>query len=284
MVGAGAADDSRGALPITPGAVVDGRRELGLETRFVGREIHYFTSVGSTNAACRELSPRGAPEGTVVLAEEQTSGRGRSGRPWYSPAGLGIWTSVLVRPHRPADRAAALSIATAVAVAEAVRAVVGVDALVKWPNDVVVLGKKLGGVLVEAGQPAGMPLVEEAVVGIGLNTGQERGDFPEGLRDSAASLEMVAGQKVDRWPLFLALLERFEARYVGLFGGRWESLRDVWGELSTTLGRDVEVERGREILRGRVVDLAESGALVLEDSSGSRSEVWHGDVVVLGTR
>jgi BirA family biotin operon repressor/biotin-[acetyl-CoA-carboxylase] ligase len=242
-----------------------------------GRRIHSFASVESTNAIAKELADAGEPEGTIVLADEQTGGRGRSGREWFSPAGGGVWASIVVRPRLDAQRLAGLGIATAVAVADALGREFGFEGRVKWPNDILAGGRKLAGILVEAGQVAGQT-IESAVVGIGLNVAIAAEDFPEPLRGTATSLSAVAGRPVDRLEALRVVLEAFEPAYERYVGEGAASVRERWRALSTTLGRDVEIESSGRTVRGTVVDLSPEGALVLEDADGRTVEVWHGDV------
>jgi BirA family biotin operon repressor/biotin-[acetyl-CoA-carboxylase] ligase len=246
----------------------------------VGRRIHYFASVESTNAIAKELAGAGEPEGTVVLADEQTGGRGRSGRAWFSPAGLGVWASIIVRPSLGSRRLAGLGIATAVTVADALGRAYGLDARVKWPNDILAGGKKLGGILVEADQVAG-DVVESAVVGIGLNVRIEPDGFPEELRPIATSLSTVARRPVDRLDALRVALEAFDAAYDRYATGGAASARERWRELSALLGRAVEIESAGRSTSGTVIDLSPEGALVLEGSDGRRVEIWHGDVVAM---
>jgi BirA family biotin operon repressor/biotin-[acetyl-CoA-carboxylase] ligase len=233
----------------------------------VGWRIHYFASVTSTNAVAKELADAGEPEGTVVLADEQTGGRGRSGRAWFSPARLGVWASIVVRPSLEARRLAGLGIATAVAVADALGRAYGFDARVKWPNDILAGGRKLGGILVEAGQVAG-DLVESAVVGVGLNVAIAPGGFPEELRPVATSLSTVAGRSVDRLEALRLVLEAFDAAYDHYASQGAASARARWRELSTLLGRAVEIETAGGTAAGMVIDLSPEGALVIERADG----------------
>jgi len=265
-------------LGIEPGRVLEGRRDLGLETRFVGKRVHYLGSVASTNATARGLVDAGELDGTVVLADEQAEGRGRSGRSWFSPSGLGVWASIIVRPELDAKRLAGLGIATAVAIADALGREFGIDARVKWPNDILGGGRKLGGILVEAGQVAG-DRIESAVVGIGINVAIGRDEFPEELRTAATSLATLAGRPIGRLPVLRAALSAFEGVYERYAAEGAASVRGRWREISTTLGRVIEVETAGRSIVGTVTDLSPEGALVIQAPDGRSVEVWHGDVV-----
>ena len=167
-----------------------------LKTSLIGHPVYFYGSVRSTNRVAREMSRDGAPEGTLVLAEEQRAGRGRLGRTWHSAFGLGLWMSLVLRPRIPADRVFQVAICGALAVAETVRARFSLPVRVKWPNDVLVGKAKLAGVLVESqwnGSDRGA-----AVLGIGLNVNHQAEDFPESLRHRATSLRRELGRAVDR--------------------------------------------------------------------------------------
>jgi BirA family biotin operon repressor/biotin-[acetyl-CoA-carboxylase] ligase len=246
----------------------------------VSWRIHYFASVPSTNARAKELADAGEPEGTVVLADEQTEGRGRSGRTWYSPPRLGIWASIVLRPSVEAKRLAGLGIVAAVGIADALGRDLGFDPGVKWPNDILAGGRKLGGVLVEAGQVAGES-IESAIVGIGINVNIGPDAFPEELRATATSLSIVAGRLIDRLRVLGIALAAFEGTYERYVKeGTWAA-RERWRELSTTLGRVIEIEDQGQAVSGQVIDLSPEGALVLKGADGAPVEVWHGDVVAV---
>ena len=277
------------SLGVEPGTVLDGPSDLGLATTYIGRTVHYLRTVGSTSSELKALAREGAAAGTVVLADEQTGGRGRSGRTWFSPDGLGVWMSVLLQCELSAERLAPLSIAAAVSVADALRELTGLDVRVKWPNDLLVGGRKLGGLLVESIQTAGKSVVS-AVLGIGLNVNLTESDLPTELVGIATSLRSALGHPVPRLEVLsvtLLALERCFGRYEreGIAG-----FRELWRELSSTLGRDVTVTPGRpsagaaeRIAAGTVTGLAESGALLLEDAAGAVHEIWFGDITLRHT-
>jgi BirA family biotin operon repressor/biotin-[acetyl-CoA-carboxylase] ligase len=280
--GGASAGAAVGDLGFAPGQVLDGPRDLGLRASVVGRRVHYLASVDSTNAALRALADAGEPEGTVLLADGQTAGRGRAGRAWFSPPGLGLWLSVLLRPGRPPREMGALSVATALSVAGALRESCGIDARVKWPNDVVAGGgRKLGGILLESLQGAGGS-VERLVVGIGLNVNIGTGDLPPELAASAVSLRMLLGRPVSRLDVLRAVLSGFDADWRLFEADGLGGFRSRWLDLSTTLGRRVEIARDAGTVRGVAVGLSDAGALIVETDEGERREIWHGDVTAQG--
>src|SRR6185436_500673 len=182
----------------------------GLRTRVIGSEIHAARRVTSTNDLALAFAERGCPDGTVVIAESQSGGRGRLGRSWHSPSGAGLWLSVVLRPRLTSSGAQALTFLGAVAAAQAVRALHGLPVVLKWPNDLYLNGRKLGGVLTELSAEA--DLIRHAVIGVGLNVNVPAGAFPRDLRETATSIE-AASSTVARLPLLRRMLEEMDARY-----------------------------------------------------------------------
>jgi BirA family biotin operon repressor/biotin-[acetyl-CoA-carboxylase] ligase len=281
----GEAGDGFGGYGVEPDTVLDGPRDLGLATRYVGRRVHYFSTVGSTSTALKVLAEEGAAPGTVVLADEQTHGRGRSGRTWHSPCCGGVWMSVLFECDLPAERLAPLSVASAVATAEALGEMAGLDVRVKWPNDLLVGGRKLGGLLVEAAQTSGGS-VQSAVLGVGLNVDLAESDLPEELRGAATSLAAETGHPVSRLDVLRTVLPALETCYENFQRDGVDGFRERWRGLSSTLSCEVTVAPGTgdaPDVTGTVVDLSEIGALVVEETSGGRREIWFGDVKLRAT-
>jgi len=223
--------------------------------------------VESTQAVAFTLAARGAADRTVVLAEAQTAGRGRRGRTWYDEPGASLLMSVILRPRLEPPQLPTLSLAAGVAVAEALARVTGLDARVKWPNDLLVGGRKLAGILLESRlTPA--PLV---VLGIGINLAQRA--FPPDLADRATSVRLATGRTVDREALLRAVLESLDTWRGHLETDGWEPVRERWRSLADTLGRRVTVEG----VTGVAVDLDEDGALILADGD-QRHRVVAGEI------
>lgn len=203
----------------------DFRRALS-QSAFVARVVEH-AATGSTNDDLHALAASGAPEGTVVVADTQTAGRGRLERTWHSPAGVGLYLSTLHRPRRPADELARWTLAAAVAACEACREVAGVAPTIKWPNDVLANGRKLAGILAEARTTGAT--VAWLVVGAGFNVNHRPDDFPADLRDRAISLRMLAGGPIDdRRPLARAYIDRLGEWSAELGEGKFDSLADAW--------------------------------------------------------
>jgi len=252
--------------------------QAGLRTRCFGHPLVHFTSVRSTNDEVRARAQSGAPEGLLVLAEEQTAGRGRYSRHWEAPAGSSLLASLLLRPtFLPADQAFALVALAALGVAEAVEQEAALPAQIKWPNDVLVEGRKVCGILVELEGQAGR--LEWAVVGWGLNVNVAFGGAPE-LRARATSLAEAAGRPLPRLPLLLACLERLESHYEAVRAGRAEQVWKGWRARLSTLGREVEVAAPEGPFSGRALDVAADGALLVRREDGRVERVVAGDIAV----
>jgi BirA family biotin operon repressor/biotin-[acetyl-CoA-carboxylase] ligase len=245
-----------------------------LRTDFCGRRVIYLTSTQSTQDIARREAEDGAPEGTVVIAEEQTAGRGRFGRRWVSPAGLNLYLTIVLRPD--VARLRALSIAAPLAVCRAVDAVSDVRPLMKWPNDVIVNGKKLAGVLIESEMSG--ENVRYALVGIGINVNY-RIDDPE-IAGIATSLIQQSDREVSREKLLAALMNEFESLYI-----RSASDSDVlgrWKERLDTLGREVTVRFQGEFYEGVAEDVDSYGNLLLRLADGRVLTLEAGEVSLRG--
>ncbi|MDH7485154.1 MAG: biotin--[acetyl-CoA-carboxylase] ligase [Anaerolineae bacterium] len=260
--------------------------ESALTTAWLGRPVHHFIQLGSTNDLARELARRGAAEGTLVIAEEQTAGKGRLGRSWWAPPGSCLLLSLIFRPPLAPAQAQRLTMIAGLACAEAVEAQTGLRPGLKWPNDLVLAERKLAGILTEL-ETAGERL-DFAVVGLGLNVNvdfrQQATDAE--LRDSAIGLLQVLGRPVDRLALLNELLVRLEQRYERLRAG--QSPHAEWAACLVTLGQAVRVvtpspalpPTGGGVLEGQAVGVDADGALLLRLADGRTERVLAGDVTL----
>lgn len=246
-----------------------------------GREIHYLTEVGSTNETARSLAEEGAPEGTIVLAEIQTGGRGRLGRMWVSPFGKGIWMSLILRPPIAPPAAPHLTLAAAVAVARAVREVTGLPAGIKWPNDLLVNGRKVCGILTE--MKAEVDAVHYIVVGIGINVNLRAEDLPPDVRELATSLMMELGAAVPRVRLAREVLSRLSELYSLYLQEGFPPVREAWKEMNITLGKRVKVSSTWDEYHGTAVDIDNEGALLVRGEDGQQRRFYAGDVTLRGS-
>lgn len=241
----------------------------------IGASIHRFDVLDSTQSLLARWAREGAPEGTVVVAEHQTDGRGRRGGAWWDAPGESLLMSVLLRPAVVAGRAAQLSPVAAVAVSDALASAAGVTARIRWPNDVLVDARKICGILPDAVCGAD-GRVEHVVLGIGINIGQRA--FPPELAGQATSLRLVAGRAPDRAQVEAAVLAALEARYTAWLSGGFAALREVWRARSSTLGARVALPDGGH---GVAVDIGEDGALLVDAGGEELRRVVAGPVAAL---
>ncbi len=251
------------------------RLRAALSSRVFGRVLEYHERVGSTNDVIMELAGRGAPHGTVCLADEQSAGRGRRGYTWFSPPGCGIWASVLLRPRLSAARTPPLTLCTAAAVARALEAAAGVAVRIKWPNDLLMGDRKVAGMLAETRAVTGdEPVI---VVGMGINVNHTRDQFPDEIAASATSLRIESGGPVGREDLFLAILASFESAYADyLASGPASLLAEVDARLAWR-GRTVEADSPAGA-SGRLSRVDEEGGLVLERQDGGPLVIRSGSI------
>lgn len=256
---------------------IEALREARASAR-LGHTIHYFASIGSTNDEVRDLAVAGAPEGVAVIAETQTRGRGRLGRRWESPAFRNLYVSVLLRPPISAEEAPQIGLVAGLAAAEAVAAWAP-NARIKWPNDVLIEGRKVVGILTETQVGADGSLA--IVVGIGVNLNIEIEEFPEELRGKATSLRVATAKHIDRARFAEVLLSRLQQRYGQFCDAGFSALRARWDELSCLTGRSVRIAGAGAPQEGTVMGLADDGTLRLRSADGCEMRVVAGDVTVL---
>jgi BirA family biotin operon repressor/biotin-[acetyl-CoA-carboxylase] ligase len=259
---------------------IDGiRRRLATST--VGRQLYLFSEVDSTNAKLRALAQAGARDGTVVLAEGQTAGRGRHGRAWFSPSGLNLYASVLFHPSLAPGQVALFALVAPLAVCDAAHDL-GVRPAIKWPNDLVVDGRKFGGTLVECAMRG--EHVEHVILGVGVNLNVDHETLRHALGPAApfaTSMAMVLGHDVDRSAFAASYLNHLEA-----WAMRWEregpaALRAAWADRDVLTGRRVEVRADNRSFEGRVLGLDASGSLVVEDPLGKHHRLTSEEVRAL---
>ena len=235
-----------------------------LATEWLGREIRTYDTLASTNEAARTLASAGAVHGTVVVAEEQTEGRGRNGRTWFSAPGRGIYLSLILKPGEAGIGAAPVQIATAVAVAHTAMKLTGKPARLRWPNDVLMSRGKVAGILTEATDVGGAGATW--VVGIGFNVSHGPEDFPPEIAEEATSLSIETGHPLSRLPVLPTLLGTLEEWYDRVFAGDTERIAEAWRPLSLLLGRDVVVHRGERKTEGTVRDLSPVEGILVESA------------------
>jgi BirA family biotin operon repressor/biotin-[acetyl-CoA-carboxylase] ligase len=234
-----------------------------LSTTILGKqEIYYFDDIDSTNNEAKKQANLGCHEGAIVLSEMQNSGRGRISRSWFSPAGKGIWLSVILRPPFHPYDAPKCTLMTAVAVTKAIRRVTQVKCGIKWPNDILYEGKKLVGILTEMN--AEMDVINYVVIGMGINVNIEQQEFPGELTEIATSLSLATGQTVSRLSLLQEILIELEREYNNVIQHGFSPVLDDWRKLSVTLGQTVDVLGGNKQFSGLAVDIDNDGALLVQ--------------------
>ncbi|MFW5985684.1 MAG: biotin--[acetyl-CoA-carboxylase] ligase [Halanaerobiaceae bacterium] len=245
---------------------------LHLETKYMGRNIEYLPQTESTNTTAKNLAASGVEEGTMVLAEKQSSGRGRRGKEWFSPGGTGLWFSLILRPEFTPEKASFLTILTALSLEKVLREY-RLKPFIKWPNDIYVDNKKVAGILSEIS--AEIDFVKYAVVGIGINVNQEY--FPEDIKEKATSLKIVSGQNISRKKLLSDILLEFENFYELLLANEEKEILKQWKNKLDILGHRVQIKTNNRDYYGRAIDISEGGALILEDESGKQHKFWAGE-------
>lgn len=262
----------------SPDLVTAAEIREGLTTFLLGQNIVYRDTIDSTNNLAQQLAANGAPEGTLVIADEQTSGRGRRGRNWFSPPHSGVWMSLILRPNLPLAHAAQITLVAAVALARALTRLTGQTAGIKWPNDILFQKKKCCGILTE--MEADHDQIHHLVVGIGINVNVPEEDFPEELSEIATSLQAVKGNKIPRAKVVQTVLAEFEPlyrRYVD--NGGFASIRDDWKAQSITIGRDIVAQTAQGEIRGKALDIDEFGVLLVEKEDGQVAKIYSADIL-----
>lgn len=257
------------------------KRELeqGLKTKTMGQSIYFYEETDTTNNRARELALEGAPEGTLVVAEKQTAGRGRRGKVWESSLGTGIWMSLVLRPQIMPAEASVLTLLCGLATAEAIKAETGLSAGIKWPNDILINGKKAVGILTE--MDCEMSEVHFVIPGIGINV--NTASFPPEIADIATSLYLECGKTVSRRRLVHKVLERLEEHYeTFLRTGSFTAMLEDYRKHCITLGKEVHV-LGREPFFAEALDITPEGELLVRRADNGKEEVvFSGEVSIRG--
>lgn len=251
--------------------------KMGLSTKIIGKEVLYFDTVDSTNNKLRLVALEGAEEGAVVIADEQLGGKGRRGHVWSSPKGTGLWMSVLLKPDITPQEAPRITLVAGLSVCQGINALLGINSGIKWPNDIIIDGKKVCGILTEMN--AQIDNVEFVVVGIGVNVNTEV--FPEELKDVAVSLSQMTGGKVKRSEVAAAIIERFEENYNKYTKEGFLAVKAEYEKSCITLKREVKVI-AKDSFNGRAIAINNDGELIVEKENGEQVTVFSGEVSVRG--
>jgi BirA family biotin operon repressor/biotin-[acetyl-CoA-carboxylase] ligase len=248
-------------LERSPDLLLPGEIKRNLKTKILGKEVLSYRTLGSTNQLAFRLAEGGVGEGTLIVSDEQTKGRGRMGRSWHSPPGVGLWMSLILRPDLPPFKAPGLSICAGLALAQAIKTLSGMDAKIKWPNDCLVNGLKVGGILLELS--AELDRIDFVIAGIGVNVNHQPADFPKKLSSSATSVRIEYGEKIPRMKLLCLFLEKLEAIYLDFKKNGLAPQRRLIKRYSSLLGKKVSVKLGKERIEGMAEDIDDNGSLVI---------------------
>jgi BirA family biotin operon repressor/biotin-[acetyl-CoA-carboxylase] ligase len=248
------------------------------KTKVIGRDIQVFEQTTSTNDVMEKLARDGVKEGVAVFAESQTKGRGRLGRKWISPAHKGLWFSILLRPDLRPQETTQLTVASAIALRRAVKSVTGLSPEIKWPNDLLIGGKKVAGILTELS--AEVDHVRHIILGIGVDVNQDAAEFPVELRKTATSLRIEAGEEICRAELAVEILRELDFDYARIGSGKFSAVADEWEAACATIGRNVSVQTGVQKIRGRAEALDDDGALLVRTEHGHLERIIGGDVTL----
>lgn len=260
---------------LTYGEIVD-----GLNTKFIGRKIIHFNDIDSTNSKAKELASLGAEDGTVIIAEEQTMGKGRLGRNFISPWGKGIWMSIILKPDISPLNVSMVTQIAAAAINEALKEM-QIETLIKWPNDILLNKKKLCGILTE--MSAELTKVNFIVMGIGINVNVEEDDFTEEVKETATSIKIETGKSVDRKEIVSRILNNFEELYED-FVEREDIERtiDICRENSILMGREIRVIKRGVSINAKVLDIDNKGQLVVQYEDGKVENLISGEISIRG--
>jgi len=250
-----------------------------LFTKYIGKEIYYFPELKSTNIMAKEKALHKAErinEGTLIIAERQSAGKGRLGREWFSPAG-GIWLSIILYPQLPPSYIPRITLMTAVAVVKAIKICTQIESQIKWPNDILINEKKVCGILTE--MSAELDIINWVVVGIGINVNIDHREFPEDIQENTISLKEVSDKEILRVRMVQIFLQEFERYYESLKRREFSSILKEWKLYSHTLGRKIRVDMGERIVTGEAVNINEEGALIFKKEDGELIKIISGTII-----
>ncbi|MEW6061801.1 MAG: biotin--[acetyl-CoA-carboxylase] ligase [Bacteroidota bacterium] len=245
-----------------------------LHTKILGKKIFVFDSIDSTNSFAKTLSPDQAPHGTLIIADEQTAGRGRMHRHWISTKGKNLLFSLVLYPDFFSEKISLLPFAGSLAVTDAIETVTKLSATCKWPNDVMINGKKVCGMLLESSVDSSS--IRKVILGIGVNVNQE--DFPDELKYKATSLKNESGIEVERIRLLQTLLEELENRYEQLSKFPSQQLLHDWKMKALLFGKKITVLESEYSFQATAIDVAEDGSLIIQTEDGEKKNIFAGDV------
>ncbi|HEX2925899.1 MAG TPA: biotin--[acetyl-CoA-carboxylase] ligase [Ruminiclostridium sp.] len=260
--------------------ILDAREIKVPEGQHMGSNIYHFDEIDSTNNYAKKIAIEGCSHGTVIIADRQTLGRGRVGRQWQSDTAEGIWFSIVLRPDVEPENVQIITLAASVAVVEAISETQGIVCGIKWPNDIILDGKKLGGILTELSAEPGH--INHVVVGIGLNVNQDSEGFRDEIKHKAVSLKMYKGKPISRADLLGGILYKFEEIYKSVLLVKNQDIIDKWKKYSVTIGKEVKITYRDVEYIGTAHSIASDGKLIVECMDGVTREISAGEIQVRG--
>ncbi|RXJ03977.1 biotin--[acetyl-CoA-carboxylase] ligase [Anaerobacillus alkaliphilus] len=257
-----------------PNLLTENEIKAGLKTNYIGKHVVYEKSVSSTQEIAHRLAREKVAEGTIVVADEQVGGKGRLGRAWFSPIGTGIWMSMILKPKIPPQRAPQLTLLAAVAVIRGIHAATGLHCDIKWPNDILLKGKKLVGILTE--MQADPDQIHSVIIGIGINVNQK--NFPDEIKEIATSLSLEKGEDVNRALVMQSIMAEFEQLYELFLKDGFLPIKQMWEAHATTIGRRITARTVSGAIEGFAKGITEDGVLLLEDDFGTIHKIYSADI------
>jgi BirA family transcriptional regulator, biotin operon repressor / biotin---[acetyl-CoA-carboxylase] ligase len=249
---------------------------LGLETEEIGRSVYFFESVTSTQKVAKEYAMNGAKHGTLIVADEQTEGRGRMVRKWYSPKGTGIWASFILRPDIQIQHAPQLTLLSAVAVVQAIKKVTHITPEIKWPNDILISGRKVCGILTEL--QAEEDRIQSVILGIGINVNQDKNDFSAEIIKKATSLKIELGKTVNRSSLIQSLCYYIEQLLHLYISEGFTPIKSLWETYAVSIGKRISARTVKGTFDGVALGINNEGVLLLKQDNGDIVEIISADI------
>ncbi|WP_062356419.1 biotin--[acetyl-CoA-carboxylase] ligase [Bacillus kwashiorkori] len=253
---------------------------LGLTTEKIGRNLLFFDSISSTQEMAKQRALKGDQEGTIIIADEQTAGRGRMNRQWHSNKGTGIWASLIIRPKIPIQKAPQITLLTAVAIAKAIEEITPNDVSIeiKWPNDIILNGKKVCGILTEL--QAEENRIQSIIIGFGLNVNQQRADFPQQLEQLATSLSIETNLHFSRSKLLQLICLQFEKLYDTYLKTGFSVIKILWESYSNSIGKTITARTISGNYTGTALGITEDGVLLLQDEKKEIHYIYSADIEI----
>ena len=251
------------------------REEISrLDTKIIGKDLYYFETIDSTNLFAKKLAKNGVGEGVVVIADIQSKGRGRKNRKWSSSKG-GLWFSIILYPNISPEKGMLVTMASSVAVAQGIKEITGINPVIKWPNDLLINGKKVCGILTEI--DAEKDNIKYAIIGIGINVNNK---LEKELNKTATTLKQEIGNQVTKVELLKSIIKNLDKLYNKLISKDYKYIKDLWFSFSNIIGKKIQVQDNNILIIGKVIDIDENGCLILDTEHGI-ARILYGDIKYL---